>query len=222
MKDYTRVTVGVFVTLLGVGLLADQIGLRDVKVVGWIFSNLWPLFLLALGAGMLAKRNLMPGVFFIVLGLVFLGSSLFGWSVWGVVWPLFIVCAGVLILFKRNIFIDTHGNVSGKRIEAQAIFWGAKKQIRSQDFEGGVINCMFGGVEYDLSDAKISPNGAEININVIFGGVELRLPKNVELVNNITGILGGVEDKTYHHAEKTESKVVLTGTAIFGGVEIKN
>ncbi|HRO65000.1 MAG TPA: LiaF-related protein, partial [Candidatus Dojkabacteria bacterium] len=76
------------------------------------------------------------------------------------------------------------------------VFWGSEKKISSADFEGGNINCLFGGVEYDLSKVKIDKNGAEMNISVIFGGVELRVPENIEVISNITAILGGVEDKT--------------------------
>lgn len=221
MKDQTRLIIGTFIVLLGVGLLFDQTGLGGYLNVGWFFSNLWPLFLVVLGVSFYTQGNRTGGMIFTTLGAIFLLSTLLGWNFWAMIWPLFIIGAGLLVLFRGNLFGGNKVKESGRNVDASAVFWGSEKKISSENFEGGNINCLFGGVEYDLSKASIDKNGAEMNISVIFGGVELRVPENVEVISNITAILGGVEDKT-ETTGTPASKLVLTGTAMFGGVEIRN
>lgn len=60
-----------------------------------------------------------------------------------------------------------------------------------------------------------------MNVTLIFGGAEIRVPQNVELINNVSAIFGGVEDKTTSTGKSTGT-ITLTGTTIFGGIEIKN
>jgi hypothetical protein len=57
----------------------------------------------------------------------------------------------------------------------------------------------------------------------VFGGVEVKVPQDWLVINRITPIFGGVEDKTSHPVGGLASKkLVLRGCAVFGGVEIKN
>ena len=221
MRDQTRVVIGVFVVLLGLGLLFNQTGLGEFANLGWIFSNLWPLFLIVLGVSILTQGNRNAGLVLILLGFIFLTSSLFSWNVWSMLWPMFIIGAGLMILFRGNIFGASKVKETNRKVDASAVFWGTEKKVINDNFEGGNINCLFGGVEYDLSKSKISSDGAEMNVSLIFGGVELKVPDNVEVVNNITAILGGVEDQT-EISGKPVGKLTLTGSAIFGGMEIKN
>ena len=53
------------------------------------------------------------------------------------------------------------------------------------------------------------------------GGIDIILPKNVNVKSNAVGIFGGVENKNYT-VPGAEATVYITGAAIFGGVDIKS
>jgi predicted membrane protein len=78
-----------------------------------------------------------------------------------------------------------------------------------------------GGVEVDLRQASIAQPEAVLDVFAMWGGVEVRVPGDWEVVNRGWAFLGGFEDTT-HHSAGTSKRLVVTGLAIMGGVEIKN
>jgi predicted membrane protein len=77
-----------------------------------------------------------------------------------------------------------------------AIFGGIERRVTAQDFQGGHINAIFGGVEIDLTDANMQAEEATLEINAIFGGVEIRVPETWQVAFRGTPIFGGIADKT--------------------------
>ena len=79
-----------------------------------------------------------------------------------------------------------------------------------------------GGSEINLSQADI--NGTVvIDITQIMGGTKLIVPPNWEIRSNITSVFGNVEDKRQKERIMNPEKVlVIDGTSLFGGIEIKN
>jgi hypothetical protein len=52
--------------------------------------------------------------------------------------------------------------------------------------------------------------------------VELQVPENWSVDLRITPLLGGVEDKTRPVTDPAAPRLVLRGTVMMGGVEVKN
>ena len=77
-----------------------------------------------------------------------------------------------------------------------------------------------GGVELDLSRATIKKE-ASINVFVMMGGVEVRVPDNVIVKNRATLFLGGIEDNTRPEEGKNNPILYIDGSIVMGGVEIK-
>jgi predicted membrane protein len=103
-----------------------------------------------------------------------------------------------------------------------AIFGSVKRKIFSKTFKGGQSTNIFGGTEIDLSRADIE-GVVVIDVVQVFGGVTIVAPANWEVKPELTSIFGGVEDKRNSPAEATSNKkLVITGTSLFGGVEIKS
>jgi predicted membrane protein len=109
-------------------------------------------------------------------------------------------------------------------IDITNVFGGTKKRIFSKSFYGGDITNFFGGTDLDFTQADITGSGvATLDVTQIFGGVKLIVPANWTIRSQMTTLLGGFDDKRMNVAPPTEKKVlVLTGTCIFGGVEIKS
>jgi predicted membrane protein len=106
-----------------------------------------------------------------------------------------------------------------------AIFGGSRRRIDSQDFQGGEAFAMFGGIELDLRKAGTTREEIVIEVNAIFGGVEVRVPENWNITVRGAGIFGGYEDKTMDTRVAPDAKqprLIVNGFAVFGGVVIQN
>lgn len=211
----SRFLLGGLIVFVGVVLLLDQMG------IGYGIGKLWPLVIVCLGIYMIVtnSRNMITGLFVLVVGILLQLSSLdlLPFSVWNL-WPLFIIFAGVsMLLGKRD---RSNSSVESGYINSNAVFWADEKIVKG-DFKGASLNASFGGIKLDLRDATIETK-AVIDINLMFGGVELVLPDNVRVVNNGTGIFGGFSEKSRRVSNEADAKTVeINGTAIFGGVEVK-
>jgi len=109
-------------------------------------------------------------------------------------------------------------------VKIDAIFSGADRRIDSQDFAGGDILALFGGVQLDLSRAAMTKDEIRIETNAIFGGIEIRVPDSWLVIMRGSGIFGGFNDET-HPPPRTDAKqpvLIVTGAAVFGGVNVKN
>ena len=65
-----------------------------------------------------------------------------------------------------------------------------------------------------------------LHANALFGGIELRVPETWYVVTRGQGIFGGYTDSTRYvppsDPDKPKKTLIVMGTAIFGGVEIRN
>jgi hypothetical protein len=106
-----------------------------------------------------------------------------------------------------------------------AIFNGEKKIVTSQNFKGGKIVAIFGGAEIDLTQAKLAPGKNYLELTCIFGGVTVIVPTDWNIHNEISAVLGGIEDKRRTFVrlpENDDKQLIIVGTAMFGGGEIKS
>ena len=114
---------------------------------------------------------------------------------------------------------------SPNHLNEWAIFGGTRRRIDSQDFQGGEAFAMFGGIELDLRKAASTRDEIVIEVNAIFGGVEVRVPENWNVTVRGAGIFGGYEDKTMDTRAVPDAKqphLIVNGFAVFGGVTIQN
>jgi predicted membrane protein len=118
---------------------------------------------------------------------------------------------------------DVINTTDGEFIEVNSVFGSAKKNIFSKNFKGGEINCFMGGAEIDLTQADIQ-GPVIIEANQVFGGTKLVIPPHWDIKMEVTSVFGGIEDKRKAIATQVDvNKVlILKGTNIFGGMEIKS
>lgn len=110
-------------------------------------------------------------------------------------------------------------------IESTAVLAGVKKNIISKTFKGGEIVNVFGGTELNLMQADLEDK-ATLEITQVFGGTKLIVPSHWEVKSEMSvTVLGSVEDKrVMSPALSTEPRkvLVLVGTTVFGGIEIRS
>jgi hypothetical protein len=226
-----RVMGGLVILAFGTLLLANQMGLDLPR---WVFS--WKMLLIAIGVFIGARHNFKSWgwVIPIGVGLVFLAEDIF----WEFdlrpqfIWPVAIIIVGLVMIFRPKIkrgdnpwrggAIRTHGNEQGEVLDTVAIFGSAKKNILSKNFRGGDVVSFFGGSELNFMQADIQ-GVAVLDVTTVFGGAKLVVPSNWTIKSESVSIFGGTDDKRQTLTEADPNKVlVLEGTVIFGGIEIKS
>ncbi|HUP13540.1 MAG TPA: DUF5668 domain-containing protein [Niastella sp.] len=107
-------------------------------------------------------------------------------------------------------------------LDTVTIFSGVKKNVFSKNFKGGDVVSIFGGAEINLTQADFTGSIA-IEVVQIFGGTKLIIPPHWQIRSEMVAIFGGIDDKRPPQMNYDEDKiVVLHGTTIFGGIEIKS
>lgn len=213
--------------ILGVAFLLDQLNIPVLGVVS--FAGLaWPLILIVLGVFLLARRSLVGGWILVALGVLFGLSQITNWNVWATFWPLVLIVLGIVLLYRRASgrsdvegFVDS-ATETHEHIDETAVFSGLKRIVHAKNFKGGTVTAVFGGAEIDLTGVELRKEGAVLNVTVIFGGATIRVPQNIRIDSGGTPILGGWENKFSSSAPADAPRLKIHGTAIFGGVEVKN
>ncbi len=108
------------------------------------------------------------------------------------------------------------------RIREFAFLGGVDRNNTSQAFQGGEITAVLGGVQLDLRECRMAGPSAQVDMLSLMGGVSLRIPRDWCVVSEVTVMLGGLDDRTAAPVDAQAPRLVITGQAIMGGIEIKN
>lgn len=228
-----RAIFGLSVIAIGALALLDNFHVFAMPML----RTFWPLVFVAWGLGRLIwSRHTGGRVFGLVMvavgGLMTahnLGNDLVDLRHW---WPVFIILAGAAILL-RGLFPGTRGArwhrsrfetstlEHSDEIHVDATFGGVKLQNDSRHFKGGKVALTFGGLELDLRQAVMEQAEATIDINATMSGIELRVPRDWQVVVQLAATMGAVEDKTTAPPAPGH-RLVLRGELMLGGLEVKN
>jgi predicted membrane protein len=223
-----RVLLGLAVIAFGVLALLDNLRLFDMALL----RTFWPLGLVLWGLSRLAWPTRHGsgafGAILVGVGLVLtienLGFMRFHWHDW---WPVFVILAGLSILMRgawpggTATALPATTLEHGGRVDIDASFSAINQRHDSQQFRGGRITSTFGGVKLDLTQAAIEGPEAVLEVHAHFSGVEVRVPRDWQVVVEVAATLGGVEDKTVPPSP-AGARLVLRGTITCGGIEIRH
>lgn len=121
-----------------------------------------------------------------------------------------------------GVFTTQGGYSSEDYIDTTSIFGGVHKKVVSKNFKGGDIVTFLGGSEIDLSQADIIGT-ARLDVTQVMGGTKIIVPAHWEVRSEVTALFAGFEDKRQQPAMINPEKVlIIDGTSIFGGIELKN
>ncbi len=228
-KTMKKLVFGMLVMATGFLLLLFNLDVLDDSYRRIFFS--WQMLLIAIGLINVAARDSR------LLGWILMGVGTFFLipKIWDVhndfislFWPALLIFIGVMIISfgnlktrfksrnKEHIFEDGY-------IEETNIFGGSNKRYDKQEFKGGKITCIFGGSELDMTQIELSEGNNILDLTCIFGGTTIIVPADWKVSLQVTSILGGFSDKRAVIRDTDQSKkLIITGSAIFGGGEIKS
>jgi predicted membrane protein len=222
-KNKANVVLGTILIVLGIFISLNHFTDLDL---GWLAPLVGPSLIIMFGLFLIIKHGRSKiGFIILFIGLISLLSQIFDYNIWNL-WPIGIILIGIITMIgfpSWNKGEKSSVKATGEdSIDEAIVFWGLEKRIRSQNFRGGKITVLFGGAEIDLREAKISAKGAALDVSAIFGGVEIKVPsQDVRVINQGTGFLGAFEDNCNSSNKKNAPIFKITGSAVFGGVEIK-
>jgi predicted membrane protein len=223
-----RLMVGVILLGLGALFLLDSLDLLDAGR----FRDYWPVLLIMWGIGNVldhdrGKRGW--GLILVAVGSIFLLRNLHLLYIpWRAFWPVVLVVLGGNLIWRslrrpRQILPRDAATASGVLSEF-AIMGGGGRTVRSREFRGGELTALMGGFDIDLRQAELAPEGAHIEVFVMMGGIDFKVPENWNVVMKVMPVLGGTEFKAHvpGPAEAGNRTLTITGVVIMGGVEVKN
>lgn len=229
------------------GLPAQWIPALVLIAVGTIFflNNLnivrfhdifvyWPVALVAWGVFKVvdqpeSKDKVVGALLIGIGGIMLMGNLGVPHMGWGDLWPLILIAVGVLMLTDRlgGTGAGWGGTFTRRvnKLNESAVFGGGKRVITDPDFQGGKVDCVFGGFDIDLRGATIRGDYAVLKVDAVFGGAEIKVPTAWDVEVRGSGAFGAFVDQTQHPDRRLNpnpKRLIVKGGAVFGGVTIKN
>lgn len=220
---------GAIVVAIGCLLLLDNLGIFRFHDV-WQY---WPVLLVAWGVSRIvdsrAPSGWVWGGVIALLGAFLLLDNLdiipFNFAV---VWPVLLIAFGISVLVRALEGKNLMGGAAyppSPVVGTHAIFSENRSGSDTKDFQGGQATAVFGAARFDLRNASMTVDEARIDVNVVFGEVEVRVPETWNVINRAGVVFAGVNDKTNHPKSDPNVKtprLVITGGVVFGAITLRN
>jgi predicted membrane protein len=224
---------GVILVVIGAIFLLDHMGIVRADTI-WKF---WPLAIVGVGILKLTQPGEKAlGIGFIIAGVLVqfhqLGFLSFSW---GTVWPFILIFAGISLIWSRlearkipGIQGALSSGTTGRdTVNEYALFGGVERRVTVNNFRGGNVTAIFGGVELDFRSADIEGEEAVIYVEAVFGGIEITVPERWNVAFQVQSIFAGYTDETRQPLPDAvgaapRKTLMLHGRATFGGITVKN
>jgi predicted membrane protein len=219
---------GALLIVIGTLFLLDHMNV----IQGEKFWRYWPLLLVAVGIAKFVNEGKRVGGTLLILMGGFLMAERLGYTTltWGSIWPVLIIAAGVMMIWGRFDLPQLRPAVASDgrdTIQALALFGGVERRITVKNFRRGAVQAILGGVELDFRGADIEGEEAILTVEAVFGGIEITVPEQWQVIFEGESIFGGYTDETRTPAADplgaTPKKfLILRGRAVFGGISVQN
>ena len=218
--------------LLGVGLLLEVSHVIDFNFEGW-----WTAFIIIpCMINFFNAKNKTASLIGVGIGVLLLLATR-GIIPWHEIWKYFVcvvfIIWGIMLIFGRRIASCNSSDDKKKIYELEQIeqdgrsirqinasFGKQEYAFAGQRFEGAKVHASFGFVGIDLRDADIL-DGAVIDIDCSFGGMEIRVGDDIKVKHSIEASFAGVDYKENTHLTENAKTIYVKGRCSFGGIEIK-
>lgn len=227
-KGNRRLLFGVVLIAIGGLWILEQLHIIPPTLRDLLIS--WQMLLIVIGVFSLFSGNETSGWVLILIGGFFMIPHVIEvpWELRRLTWPILLVALGVLMLVRHSrkpTKIKETGEKDLDYFDDFVIFGGREIVVNSQNLIGGKCTSIFGGSEYDMRVAKLSPNGAVVDCVSVFGGTGFKIPPDWAVKNEVSTIFGAFTDKRGNiipDKNDLSKTLVIKGFTAFGGVEIKN
>lgn len=219
----TNIVFGLIVTAVGLLFLMHNLGVHYFEE----FWNFWPVAIILIGlskifSGRSDERTF--GWIATFIGCVFLAQFTLGLDVrMAEFWPVILIIVGVSIVTRaiRGPQPPREAADSASTLHERAIVGGIARKNTSQSFQGGELSAVMGGCEIDLRDARMAGPTAVIDCFTMWGGIVIQIPPDWVVEPKVTVIAAGFNDTTKPSLQPA-GRLIIRGTAVMAGIEVKN
>ena len=228
MKKVKPIIWGLAIIALGIIYGGNAIGLFNFDV---FFDGWWTLFIIIPSTiSLITERGRLFSLAFLASGVILLlaAQDVFSYGVaWKAILAVALILFGVSILFKTLFHGKNDKEVeekvkemeNDKTMDAQmAVFSGSDRVYNNETFSGSNVMAVFGGAELDLRNATFTKD-AVIKAFALFGGIEIRVPEDVEIKTKSAFFFGGISDDR-KNPSKGKRTIYVDAAGGFGGISI--
>jgi predicted membrane protein len=215
-----QAVIGMLIVVFGALLMAGNLGWVEARQV----LSFWPIGLLAIGVAMYFRApdpsaRFSAGVVIAIGGWLTLARILrLGGLSFALIWPLILIGIGSALIsraWRRGL----DAPISDQVVSDFAFWSGVQRKINSSVFKRADFTAVMGGIEVDLRQASTAGE-AVIDVFVVMGGLEVKVPPDWVVSNQIVAVMGGVSDKSTG-VKDAKNRLIIRGFALMGGVEVK-
>ena len=223
MDRINRILWGLVFIVLGVIIALNVFNIIDFNI---FFRGWWTLFIIVpcfIGLFDNTNESKVGNIVGLVIGvlLLLMCNNLIRFDIIIKLFiPAIFVIIGLYLILGSSINskVKEKINSTNKDNLESIVATFAEKNEKPNKFNGAKVDAIFGSVYLDLSDASIK-NESVIVASDIFGGINIKVPEDVEVKIKSTPIFGGVSNKS---KGKNEKKIIyIEAYAVFGSVDIK-
>lgn len=226
-----RLWMGIAIILLGVVLLGNNLNFLSYDIRRYLLT--WENILILLGlVFFFGKGNRTTGILLFVIGVIFYMKNvlnLIDFNFWSLFWPGLLILMGILMIFRHQLDGSTEKKSTADNediIDEIAVFGGGDRLVASQNFQGGKVTTIFGGLNFNMLQAKMAPGDNVLDVFSLFGGMKLIVPEGWNVKIQVFSLFGGFSDKhrfrLSNNTPDQGSQLIIKGTVFFGGGEIKS
>ena len=165
-------------------------------------------------------------------------------------WPLLLIAAGILIItgkifgpkwgfdewnherryqrhyekhHRRHYRDYTQYTATGNGFSKNSVFGSGEHIVLDPEFKGGDLNAVFGGIMLDLRRTNLPVGETVLEVNAVFGGITIYVPADWFVETHLDAVFGGFQDNRMPKEPlDTTKKLIISGSCVFGGGELRN
>jgi len=214
---------GVVLIIVGVIFGLNALDITDINI---FFDGWWTLFIIVpCFINLFKNEDKIGEITGLVIGMVLLLAcqGVISFSIiLKLLVPFIIVMIGLSLIFKDVTFKKKSKKIVGDKSlnVCCSTFSNQKVDYTNEEFNGCEFTAVFGGIECDLRNATIKED-VVINATTVFGGIDILVPKNVNVKVVSTPVFGGVDSDKHKNSKNNTITIFVNATCVFGGVDIK-
>lgn len=207
-----------------------------------VFSLIVSSFLAVIAISSVPRRNW----FFVIMPIMFIvwiNREAFMIEGYIQFWPLMLAgcftSLGLSLIFKSDYYGCYHrwnggnwkehhahsgyerGSQNDDHVRFSTSFSSSSQYLYSTNLQTVKLNCTLGSLQVYFDQAVPCADGVGVEVYCELGSVELYIPRDWKVENNVSATLGSVEeDYRFGNAEKTGPTISIKGSVKLGSIEI--
>lgn len=223
MKKLFGIILGAVLIAAGVIFALEELGISHFN---FSFEGWWTVFIILPSLyDLVTSKDKTGNLIFLLVGVYLLlaARNIIDYSTaWKLLLPAIIVVVGIKLIIKTVMGENepTAAENLNENSECVTIFGTKEEDYSGKDIKALKVGALFGGTKCNLTNTNFDET-SHIDLFCMFGGVDIVIPKNVQIKVNAFCLFGGITDKRVvgENIEKTAT-VTINGFCMFGGAEI--